>query len=274
MERFVDVAGGRLFVRDEGAGPAIVLLHAAIADHRTWDPVMIGLVEADHRAIAYDLRGFGRTETEDVAFSNRADVIRLLDALGIEQAALVGNSRGGQIAIDTAIEHPGRVVAVVGVAANVGGLEIPATPEETALFDEMDRLEGQDPPDVEAIVDLDLRVWVAGPGQPLERVAPPIRALVAEADRAANAPGRPRGRPIRLEPPAADRLAELRCPVLAVAGALDFSDVTRTALHLEANAPRARAVVLPDVAHMIGLERPAELVHLITAFVGPLRPWS
>jgi 3-oxoadipate enol-lactonase len=274
MERFVDVPGGRLFVRDEGTGPPIILIHAAIADHRAWGPVMPGLVGAGHRAIAYDLRGFGRTETEDVAYSNRGDVVAILDALGIGRAAVVGNSAGGRIAIDTAIEQPDRVVAVVGVAAGVGGLELPATPEETTIFDEMERLEAQEPPDVEAIVDLDLRAWVAGPGQPLDRVPAPIRTLVAEADRAANEPGRPRGRPIPLAPPAADRLSELRCPVLAVAGALDFSDVARTALYLEANAPRARAVVLPDVAHMIGLERPAELAHLITGFVGPLGPWS
>jgi pimeloyl-ACP methyl ester carboxylesterase len=274
MDRFVDVPGGRLFVRDEGGGPPVVLLHAAIADHRAWDPVAAGLVETGHRAIAYDLRGYGRSETADVEYSNRADVLAVLDALGIGRAALVGNSRGGTVALDTAIEHPDRVVAVVAVGAGLGGLELPVTPEEEALIAEMDRLETQDPPDVDAIVDLDVQAWVAGPGQPLERVPASVRDLVVEMDRAVNAPGRVHGRPIPLQPPAAQRLAELTCPVLAVAGALDFSDVGATALHLEANAPRSRAVILPDAAHMIGLERPAELVHLITSFVGPLRPWS
>jgi pimeloyl-ACP methyl ester carboxylesterase len=59
-----------------------------------------------------------------------------------------------------------------------------------------------------------------------------------------------------------------------VAGALDISDVAETARHLEVNAPNARAVLLPDVAHLIGMERPAELAGLIADFLEPLRPWG
>jgi 3-oxoadipate enol-lactonase len=274
MERFSDVPGGRLFAIDEGDGPPIVLIHASIADLRSWDDVVPGLLGAGFRAVRYDLRDSGRSQTEDVAFSSRADLVAVLDGLGIGRAALVGNSVGGQIAIDTAIEHPERVVAVVGVGAGLGGFEVPLTPEEDVLIAEMERLAEADEPDVEAIVALDLQVWVAGPGQPLSRVAAGLRDRMAEMDRAANDPGRVRGRPIRLQPPANDRLEELRCPVLAVAGSLDLSDVAPTALHLEANAPRARAVILPDVAHMIGMERPAQLVHLVSTFLGPLRPWT
>lgn len=274
MERFVEVPGGRLFVLDDGAGPPVVLLHASIADLRSWDPVVPGLVAAGYRAVRYDVRGWGRSETEAVAFSNRADLVAILDALGIGRAALVGNSRGGQVALDIAIEHPDRVAAVVGVGAALGGFEGSLTPEEEDLIAEMERLEEQSDPDPDAVVELDIRVWVAGPGQPLDRVPARVRDAVAEMDREANEPGRTRGRPIVLQPPAAERLDELRCPVLAIAGALDLSDVAQVALHLEASAPRARAVVLPDVAHMIGMERPHELVRLVTEFLGPLRPWG
>ena len=86
--------------------------------------------------------------------------------------------------------------------------------------------------------------------------------------------GRVVGRPIPLDPPAAERLPDLRCPVLAVAGLLDVSDVAETAQHVEAHAPNARAVLLPDVAHMIGMERPAELAGLVIEFLAALRPWA
>lgn len=274
MERLVEVPGGRLFVVADGDGPPIVLVHAGIVDLRAWDPVVPGLVAAGYRAIRYDARGFGRSETEDVVFSNRADLVAVLDAVGIERAALVGNSRGGQIALDTAIEYPGRIVAVVGVGAGLGGFEGSATPEEARLFEEMERLESQDSPDTDAIVALDLRVWVAGPGQPLERVPAEIREQVAEMDRAVASPAHVWGHPIVLDPPAAARLEDLRCPVLALAGALDCSDVAETARHLEANAADARAVIVPDVAHMIGMEQPDTLVRFITDFLDPLRPWG
>ena len=74
------------------------------------------------------------------------------------------------------------------------------------------------------------------------------------------------GRRARLDPPAAERLAELTCPVLVVAGALDFSYVAATARHLELNAPAARAVIWDDVAHMIGMEQPERLTDLIVEF--------
>ena len=93
-------------------------------------------------------------------------------------------------------------------------------------------------------------------------------------DRPLYEPGLVKGRPIRLLPPANDRLGELGCPVLAVAGALDISDVAEAARRLEAAAPNARAVVWPDVAHMIGMEAPDRLNALIVEFLAPLRPWE
>jgi 3-oxoadipate enol-lactonase len=274
MERLVDVPGGRLFSVADGAGRPIVLVHAAIADHRSWDPMVAGLVEAGFRAIRYDLRAYGSSTTEDVRFSNRADLIAILDAWGVARATLVGNSRGGQIAFDTAIEYPDRVVAVVGVAAGLGGFEASVAPEETALFDEADRLESVDPPDPDAIADIDVRIWVDGPGQSPDRVAPTIREVVRAMDRPLYLPGRVDAQPIVLEPTASARLADLRCPVLAVAGALDASGVAETARHLQAHAPNARAVILPDVAHMIGMEVPATLNTLIEEFLRPLGTWS
>ncbi|MFH1474540.1 MAG: alpha/beta hydrolase [Chloroflexota bacterium] len=274
MERFIDVPGGRLLVVDEGHGPPVVLVHAGIVDHRAWDAMVPHLVATGHRAVRYDTRGWGRSTTTDVDFSNRADLVAVLDVLGIGRAALVGNSRGGQIAFDTAVEFPDRVAAVVGVGAGLGGFEGHPTPEESALFDEMERLESAEPKDPEAIIEFDTRLWVDGPGQPAGRAPAWIAEQIRETGLLLSAPGHVFGRPIVLDPPAAERLADLRCPVLAVAGALDVSDVAETARHLERNAPNARAVILPDVAHLVAMERPTELAALVGDFLAPLPPWG
>jgi 3-oxoadipate enol-lactonase len=274
MERFVTVPGCRLFVVDEGAGPPVVLLHAGIVDLRAWDRLVPHLVATGHRAVRYDARGWGRSTTDDVRYSNRADLVAVLGALGIERAALVGNSRGGQIAFDAAIEFPDRVVAVVGVGAGLGGFEGHLAPDEIALLDEMERLEEAEPKDAEAIAEINVRIWVDGPAQPVGRAPALIAAEVRETARALSAPGHVFGRPIVLDPPAAARLADLRCPVLAVAGDLDISDVAETARHLQEHAPDARAVILPGVAHLVGMEQPAALAALITGFLEPLRPWA
>lgn len=273
MDDFIDVPGGRLNLVDEGSGPPIVLLHAGIANLRSWDAMAPLLVAVGYRVVRYDQRGFGETTTEAVPFSNRADVIALLDELGIGRAALVGNSRGGVIAIDTATEFPERIVAVVGVAAGLGGFEGTATPEEEAIFTEADALEEADPPDVPAIADAMVRIWVDGPGQAADRVPSTIREAIRDAQTDILRPGRVNGEPIPLDPPANDRLDALAMPILAVAGALDVSDVAATARYLEANAPNARAVVWDDVAHMIGMEQPGRLAAEIVAFLAPLERW-
>jgi 3-oxoadipate enol-lactonase len=264
----VSVPGGRLFVVDEGDGPPILLLHASLVDSRAWEPVVPHLVAAGYRAIRFDARGFGRSDTEDVEFSNRADVVAVLDALGVDRACLVGNSRGGQIAVDTAVEFPGRVAALVTIAASVGGYEPEPTPAEAALFEEMDRLDaGADP---EAVADFDVRLWVDGIGQPADRVPSAVREAVREMDRAVADRDRVHGRPIRLLPPAAERLDALMMPVLAIAGALDVSDVWATAQHLERTCRDARAILMQDVAHMIALEAPQAIAGLIVELLQPL----
>ncbi|HSL75673.1 MAG TPA: alpha/beta hydrolase, partial [Candidatus Limnocylindrales bacterium] len=265
-----------LYVIDEGArtDPPVVLLHAGIADTRSWDAVSPSLLDAGYRVVRYDMRGAGQTRSEEMPFSRVADLLAVMDACAIERAALVGNSMGGMTAVDAAIAEPDRVTAVVTVAAGLGGFDGASSPLEDELFAEMDRRESAVPPDPQAIADIDIQVWVDGPGQPPGRVPAAVRDLVRAMDTGGYEPGHEVGDVIRLDRPAAVRLDELRCPVLAVAGALDVSEVVQVARHLEANAPDARAVVWPDVAHMIGMEVPDRLAALIVDFLRPLPRWS
>jgi 3-oxoadipate enol-lactonase len=270
----VAVPGGELSVVDDGDGPPIVLIHAGVADLRAWDDVVPPLAAAGHRVIRYDIRGFGKSTTGDVEFSHQADLRAVLDAAGVGKAVLVGNSKGGTIALDTAIELPERVVAVVGVAAGLGGFDGGETPDEVAVREAYERIDSAEPFDAVALTDYEVQLWLAGPLQPLDRVSPALRTRFFEMDLPLNEEGRVGGRQVRLDPPANDRLAELRCPVLAIAGTLDFSDCVATARHLEADAPDARALIWDDVAHMIGMEQPARLAGAVAEFVAPLRPWS
>jgi pimeloyl-ACP methyl ester carboxylesterase len=270
----VDVPGGRLLVVDEGSGPPIVLLHAGIADLRSWDAMVPFLTRAGYRAVRYDARGHGESSTEDVEFLPWTDARAVLDALGIGRAVLVGNSLGGMTAIDAAIFAPDRVVAVVGVGAALGGFHVEPTDQIRALEAEEASLEAEVPRDPTAFADFDVRLWVDGPGRPPGRVPSAIREAVRAMDTPLHADGRVAGHRAATRPSASERLADLRCPVLAVAGQLDLPDVVQAAQHLEANAPNARALVWPDVAHMIGMEQPERLAATIVDFLAPLERWS
>ena len=268
-ERMIDVPGARLHALADGDGPPIVLVHAGIVDSRAWDPVVPLLTGAGYRAIRYDTRGFGRSDTEDVDFSNRDDLVAVLDAFGVERACIVGNSRGATIAFDTALEYPERAAAVVLIGGTIGGYEPEPTPEEAAAFEEMEALEeaGTDP---EEMADFQFRLWIDGLGQAVGRVSHATRDWLRPMVVATCDPSRVYGRPIRLDPPAAERLDAATMPILAIHGALDVSDIEATGRHLAATCPNARFEIVPETAHLVAVEAPARVSELILDFVRPL----
>lgn len=128
--------------------------------------------------------------------------------------------------------------------------------------------------DVETQLDLETRIWVDGVGQPTTRVPARIRDALRDMNRPLLDPARIAGTPIPLGSPANDRLDEITIPVLAVVGALDVQNTRDSAMRLETAVRGARRVVIPDVAHMIGMEAPDQLAELIIEFVGPLGDWA
>ena len=153
-------------------------------------------------------------------------------------------------AFDSAITASDRVVAVVGVGAGLGGFEGATTPDEMAIFETYESLGTADPYDADALTAFEADVWLEGPGQPRGRVPAAVRTAFLAMARPLNERGRIEGRPIEIDPPADRRLADLRCPVLAM------------------------ALVWPDVAHMIGMEAPDRLAAAIVDFLAPLERWS
>lgn len=271
---YAPVPGGELYYEVAGAGPAVVLIHAGIADLRMWDDQLAALAAA-HTVIRFDCRGFGRTRTEPVAYSNRQDVADLLDHLGVARAAVVGCSRGGQIALDFTIDRPERVSGLVWVCSGVGGWTPPDEifhPDEIALWEAMEAAEAAG--EHERVATLDVRLWVDGPLQPAGRAAEAVRQKVyamalnnyqAHAHlEAAGLAAQP------LAPPALGRLGEVRAPVLAIVGELDPAATAAAAAVLAAGVPNCRVERFPDCAHLPNLEQPERFNGLLSAFLAGL----
>jgi pimeloyl-ACP methyl ester carboxylesterase len=129
--RFVDLPGGRCHYREAGSGQPVVLLHGFLYSTVMWDPVLEPLGR-EFRALSLDLFGWGyssRHEGGHYDYQVYADQLRtFLDALGIERAALVGQSMGGGTIIRFAVQHPDRVERLVLVAA----ASLPNPPSLTA----------------------------------------------------------------------------------------------------------------------------------------------
>ena len=98
-------------------GPPVVLLHGWGASTFSWRENIDALAEAGYRVVAYDRPPYGlSTKTGDIPYTLDGQarfLVALLDELGIEQAALVGNSAGGFLAGYVAARHPERVTGIV-----------------------------------------------------------------------------------------------------------------------------------------------------------------
>lgn len=90
---YAAVNGVQLWYERAGQGPPVVLGHSSLLDSRQWDGQMPAFAAA-HDTVRYDLRYYGRSERAGDGFSEADDLAALLDALGIESAAIVGSSYG------------------------------------------------------------------------------------------------------------------------------------------------------------------------------------
>ena len=81
------------------------------------------LLAERHRVIRYDQRGFGRSPRPG-SYSLVEDLVAVLDAAGLERAALAGASRGGNIALATAVERPERVSALILLGSGLSGAQL------------------------------------------------------------------------------------------------------------------------------------------------------
>jgi 3-oxoadipate enol-lactonase len=274
---FAPVEGGELYFEATGKGPAVVFVHAGIANLRMWDPQAAELA-AHYTVVRYDCRAFGRSRSEPVPFSNRADLAAVMDHLGIARAALVGCSRGGIIALDFALERPERAAALVWVCGGVGGYQPSLDsfdPRELALFEAAEAAEQAG--DFERVADLDVQVWVDGPLQPPGRAPEHLRRQVREMtllNYTAHAHLYASGlAPQPLDPPAAARLGDLRIPVLAVVGDLDPAETAAAADFLARQAPDVRVTHYADAAHLPNLEHPERFNADLAAFLNALPRW-
>lgn len=116
-DTFVTVDGLRIRVLEQGRGPVVLLLHGASlgSSADVFRRNLPALAGAGFRAVAFDMPGYGRSDmpADHSLRARRTLVPKLMDALGLRQAALIGHSQAGSIAVSLAFQDPGRFTRVV-----------------------------------------------------------------------------------------------------------------------------------------------------------------
>lgn len=273
--RFITLNGLQVHYKQAGQGePVFILLHGFGASLFSWREVMQPLA-AFGTVLAYDRTAFGLTERPLPGSWNGANPYApeasveqlgaLLDALGVRQAVLVGNSAGGTVALNFTLQHPERVQALILVDAAIyeggGG---PAylkwlfrTPQVDHLGplvarqlqvrgDDLIRTAWHDPAQMGADV-------LEGYRKPL-RVQDWDRALW-EFTKASHDLGLPA------------RLAEIKPPVLVITGDDDRIVPTALSLRLAREIPGAQLAVIPNSGHVPHEEQPAAFLQAVQVFL-------
>src|SRR5207302_5113327 len=119
--RTIETNGIRMHVAEQGEGPLVVLCHGFPESWYSWRHQLPALAEAGFRAVAPDMRGYGRTDRPEpidqyTLFHLVGDMVGLLDALGAAQAVIAGHDWGAPVAWHAALMRPDRFRGVSGSA--------------------------------------------------------------------------------------------------------------------------------------------------------------
>jgi pimeloyl-ACP methyl ester carboxylesterase len=266
----VKTRGGAVSTMQAGEGPPVVLVHGLGATKASFLPTVAALAP-HHRVIAIDLPGFGDSDKPvgaayDAPFFARS-VVALLDALGLDQAALVGNSMGGRVALEVGLAHAERVSSLVLLAPSLAWLrDRPWAPLLRLVPPQLGLLQPAPRQIVEAIT---RRVVPGGAhGWSAAGVDEFLRSYLDPRGRAAFYAA---ARNIYLEEPHGQdgfwtRLPDLDVPSLFVWGRKDPLVPLAFARHVRAALPAAEHLEL-DCGHVPQLEAPQRTHEAVLRFL-------
>jgi pimeloyl-ACP methyl ester carboxylesterase len=253
----------------------LVFIHGLSGCWANWLE-QLPVLAREHRVVTLDLPGFGYSpmpgDGREITISGYARLLDgLLGELGIDAAAVVGNSMGGFIAAELAIAFPQRVERLVLISA--AGISTTANPAVERVLPSLRRLE---------TVLVGTGAWIASKSDTVARRARlrdallyivarhPSRlpaALAAEQLRGAGKPGFLQALQSILDYDFRERLPEIACPTLIVWGDGDRLISVRDADVFEELIPNSRKVLFEDTGNMAMLERPAAFNALLEDFL-------
>ena len=265
---WLDTSDGRLAYHDAGTGHPVILLHGGFLDHRMWDE-QIPVLASRHRVVAPDARGHGASANAGRPFRHADDIAALLSHLDIGPAVFVGLSMGAGIAVDTALEYPHLVRALVVSGAGTSEPEFTDPWTIKVLNDLSSAIAAGNGESLIAAFAL----FAAGPRRALDDLDPDVVRRIREMARRTvtkHAVGEPDWLiPVR---ETWTRAAELSVPVLAITGDLDAADHIAMAERLARTVADGNVTAIEGTAHYPNMERAGAFNQALTGFLGTLPP--
>ena len=210
--------------------------------------------------VRYNIRPYGRSATTEEGFSSVEDLRALLDHLRISRASLVGLSLGGRIAIDFTLAYPQRVDKLVLMGPGLTGYRFKVE-DDQHMKKALDRAAAGD---ARGAMDLWLEHPMMQPAMSNATLAERIRTIAKDNlriwerlsvnERLSN-------------PPAIQRLSEIRKPTLLIVGEKDVPDIQAIVKLLGTGISGSRTEVIPGAGHMPNMEAPVHVNELLKVFL-------
>ena len=248
---FVEVDGSRLYYEECGTGPkAVILLHDGVVNSAVWDDVWPALCKRFH-VIRYDRRGYGHSPATKKPYYEADDVAAIIRDRKVSQAALVGSSHGGNIALSVALQYPEQISDLVLVGPEAEGFPY----SEHFIMAQMEFQGAKDPTEVRV-----KNTYFIAPGN--EAAREHLRKLLnaSPQDHTHNDMPLP-------EKPVLPYVRDLRMPTLIITGSADIADNQAVSGALVMSIPGAARVVVPETGHLLYLEKPDLFSSIVIGFL-------
>jgi len=267
-DRYFTVDGARLRFRDEGSGPALLLLHGWTLDLEMWNTLAAALCD-EFRIVRFDRRGFGISSGRPSIGSDITDLHALWRHLKLENVALLGMSQGARAVVEFAAQTDRKICCLVldgppdferdvisGVDPGDGDHHVPL-----AHYSELVRTKG-----VEAFQ----REWTRHPLMQLRSEEPNARQLLNAIIR------RYPGNDLLLSatevawsgtPHLVVRPETIAMPTLVITGEHDFERRVKAADILARRLPRAERAIVAGAGHLPNLDNPVRYNNLVRTFL-------
>ena len=262
---YLEVGGSKLYYETTGEGFPLVFVHGGLADSRMWGEQFYSF--ADHfEVIRYDARGFGKSEMPKTPFYPHQDLKALLDYLEAEKAFVLGLSMGGAISIDFTLEYPERIRALILAGPSVHGFAYSEEFLKKGL--ELFTIAQEKGAEEATSVLFEDPFWIYTlPSPEHMKARNNMRVMAREFFRAF------RWNPNLMQaatPPALERIAEIKIPVLIVAAGKDHPENTAVIKKLESEIRGAEKVDLEGACHLMNMECPEEFNRVVHEFLKKL----
>jgi pimeloyl-ACP methyl ester carboxylesterase len=255
---------GEIYYEVAGSGPALVFAHGLGGSHLSWWQ-QVAHFAPGHTCVVFAHRGFPPSSAADGASAPEGyadDLAALLDALGLDEVALVAQSMGGWTCLEYALRAPKRVRALV-MASTSGTVDFRQlkAPEVEAWADRSSRM----------LVDLQARGVSPASGERMAREQPALAQLYAQISALTDAGFRETTRhkimAMRVRPPPV--LGELPMPVLFLTADEDWVFPPAAGPALAPLARAGRAVRVPAAGHSLYFERAGAFNRIVEEFLSP-----